>query len=82
MWNLILLVLTILSIIWTWRLINFGIKTATRIAVATETTTTAMTMLCEALSPEAKRRIAETQNLRERETTKPQRQRVDTAACF
>ena len=56
MWNLILLVLTVLSVIWTWRLINFAIRTANRIAVATETSSVAMQTLCDSLSDEAKQR--------------------------
>jgi hypothetical protein len=59
MLNLILWVLTILSIIWTWRLINFAIRTANRIAVATETTANNVAAIYDSLPPEFKQRREE-----------------------
>jgi hypothetical protein len=56
MWNLIMFVLTVLSIIWTWQLINFAIKTANRIAISSELTAATMLALYDGLSDEAKAR--------------------------
>ena len=42
--------------LWIARLVSFGVKTATRIALATETTAYAMSHLADALSPEARER--------------------------
>jgi hypothetical protein len=57
MW-LITLILTVIYIIWLSRLISFGVNTATRIAVASETTALTMAALYQTLSPEAKERAA------------------------
>src|SRR5262245_18875031 len=59
MMTLILWVLTILSVIWTWRLINFGVRTAERIARASEITAFNVEDIYESLSPEAKQRAIE-----------------------
>jgi len=56
MW-LITLILSIAYIIWLTKLINFGVATATRIAVATEATALSVTAMYDALSPEAKERV-------------------------
>jgi hypothetical protein len=52
MWWFIFLILTIIYVIWLTRLINFGVQTATRIAVATETTALSVAALYQTLSPE------------------------------
>ena len=59
MLELILLVLTILSVIWTWRLINFGIRTANRIAVAAAITASNVAAIYDSLPPEFKQRREE-----------------------
>ena len=57
--TLVMWVLTILSIIWTWRLINFAIRTANRIAVATEITANNVAAIYDSLPPEFKQRREE-----------------------
>jgi hypothetical protein len=56
---LISLILTIAYVIWLTRLINFGVVTATRIAVATESTVDALQIICAALPDDVKQRVAE-----------------------
>ena len=60
MW-LITLILSIIYIIWLTNLINFGIRTATRIAVASEATALSVASIYHALSPEAKERARDFQ---------------------
>ena len=60
------LILTIMYIIWLTRLINFGVNTATRIAYATERNADNTALLIQALSPEAKGRIADVLEERQR----------------
>jgi hypothetical protein len=56
MW-LISLILTILYVIWLSRLISFGVRTATRIADASEASAASLAVLVEALNPEAQQRV-------------------------
>ena len=60
MW-LITLILSIIYIIWLTNLINFGIRTATRIAAASEATALSVASIYHALSPEAKERARDFQ---------------------
>jgi hypothetical protein len=59
MWTLISLVLTIIYIIWLTRLINFGVKTATQIAISSALTADRLGMLVNAMPPEARERALE-----------------------
>ena len=65
MLSVILFVLTVLSVIWTWRLINFGVRSANRIALATETSAAALQTICDSMSDEAKQRANEARLARE-----------------
>jgi hypothetical protein len=58
MW-LISLILTILYVIWITRLINFGVRTATQIAISNALTADRMQILVDALTPDAKERAIE-----------------------
>jgi hypothetical protein len=44
-------ILTIVYVIWLGRLISFGVRTATRIAVATEATAASMALIVSRLPP-------------------------------
>jgi hypothetical protein len=78
---LLSLVLTIIYIIWLSRLISFGVTTATRIAVASETTALAMSGLYKALSPEARERAELAMEQIKQEIVKEQRPQQLTAAA-
>ena len=65
--TLILIVLTILSVICTWLLIDFGIKTAKRIAVATERSAFMLEAIFDSLPEEATARVKAIRAAREQE---------------
>jgi hypothetical protein len=60
MWEIFTLIVSIIYMIWLTRLINFGVQTATRIAVATEVSAASVATLVQALSPEEMERVMAT----------------------
>jgi hypothetical protein len=76
----IIFVLSILSIIATWRMIREAFRLGYRIANATEVSARNLTMLCDALAPEAKQRaieVAEAEEGKNQALIQALRQKVD-----
>jgi hypothetical protein len=72
---LISLVLTIIYIIWLSRLISFGVQTASRIAVASETTALAISGIYKAMPPEVRERAQQAVEQVKQEVVQEQRAR-------